>query len=635
VSSAVWISIAIAVALLVALAVGLLLARRRRISIVEKPDQQVEAPPPAPKRYQAGGSISFSSGGGGPPAPPPQASAPAPPKPSAKPPAKGPTPVRPESSAPAPPKRPPAAPKRPGPARPESSAPAPPKPPAAPPKPPAPVRPEASAPAPPKPPVAPPEPPVAPPAPVRPEASAPAPPKPPVAPPEPPVAPPAPVRPEASAPAPPKPPVAPPEPSVPAQPEASAPAAPKLPAAPPKRPVTPPKQKRKSKGPRPTPPANLGRPPSAAPSAPAKPAPSESASVKPAPSEPASVKPAPPEAAPAKPTLPEPAATAPPVPEAPPGELVEPIDAPAGRLVRLRGRLARSRSAFGQSLLGLLGAGDLDEDSWTDVEDTLLLADLGAATTTEIVERLREELASRGVRTAEQARAALRDVLIEALRPELDRSVRALPHSDNGTKTPGVVLIAGVNGTGKTTTTGKLARVLVADGRRVLLGAADTFRAAAVDQLATWGQRAGAEVVRGAEGADPASVAFEAVKRGSAGGVDTVLIDTAGRLHTKTGLMDELGKVKRVVSKQTEVDEVLLVLDATTGQNGMTQARVFREVVDVTGIVLTKLDGTAKGGIVFHVQRELGVPVKLVGLGEGVDDLAPFEPAAFVDALLG
>ncbi|MDQ4011834.1 MAG: signal recognition particle-docking protein FtsY [Actinomycetota bacterium] len=304
--------------------------------------------------------------------------------------------------------------------------------------------------------------------------------------------------------------------------------------------------------------------------------------------------------------------------------------------MRLRGRLSRSRSAFGQSLLGLLGAGDLDEDSWTDVEDTLLLADLGAATTTEIVDRLRAELAGRGVRTAEQARAALRDVLIEALRPELDRAVRALPHHDgsNGASTPGVVLIAGVNGTGKTTTTGKLARVLVADGRRVLLGAADTFRAAAVEQLATWGERAGAEVVRGAEGADPASVAFEAVKRGSADGVDTVLIDTAGRLHTKTGLMDELGKVKRVVSKQAEVDEVLLVLDATTGQNGLVQARVFREVVDVTGIVLTKLDGTAKGGIVFHVQRELGVPVKLVGLGEGVDDLAPFEPAAFVDALL-
>jgi fused signal recognition particle receptor len=343
-----------------------------------------------------------------------------------------------------------------------------------------------------------------------------------------------------------------------------------------------------------------------------------------APAEPVPVEPVRAEPVPAEPVDAEPA-----------GALVEPIDAPAGRLVRLRGRLARSRSAFGQSLLGLLGAGDLDEDSWVDVEDTLLLADLGAATTTEIVDRLRAELAARGVRTAEQARAALRDVLIEALRPELDRAVRALPHNGaDGASVPGVVLIAGVNGTGKTTTTGKLARVLVADGRRVLLGAADTFRAAAVEQLATWGERAGAEVVRGAEGADPASVAFEAVKRGSADGVDTVLIDTAGRLHTKTGLMDELGKVKRVVSKQTEVDEVLLVLDATTGQNGMMQARVFREVVDVTGIVLTKLDGTAKGGIVFHVQRELGVPVKLVGLGEGVDDLAPFEPAAFVDALL-
>ncbi|MGB8200024.1 MAG: signal recognition particle-docking protein FtsY, partial [Pseudonocardiaceae bacterium] len=359
----------------------------------------------------------------------------------------------------------------------------------------------------------------------------------------------------------------------------------------------------------PAPTVDMAPPVSVAPPAPTTPRPAEPVPVQPVPVQPAPAQPAP--------------------------TLVEQIDAPAGRLVRLRGRLSRSRSAFGQSLLGLLGAGDLDEDSWTDVEDTLLLADLGAATTAEIVERLRAELAQRGVRTAEQARAALRDVLIEALRPELDRSVRALPHKgDDGASVPGVVLIAGVNGTGKTTTTGKLARVLVADGRRVLLGAADTFRAAAVDQLVTWGERAGAEVVRGAEGADPASVAFDAVKRGSADGVDTVLIDTAGRLHTKTGLMDELVKVKRVVSKQTEVDEVLLVLDATTGQNGMVQAKVFREVVDITGIVLTKLDGTAKGGIVFHVQRELGVPVKLVGLGEGVDDLAPFEPAAFVDALL-
>jgi fused signal recognition particle receptor len=321
--------------------------------------------------------------------------------------------------------------------------------------------------------------------------------------------------------------------------------------------------------------------------------------------------------------------------EAPEPEQLDEIEPPEGRLERLRGRLSRSRSTFGQGLLGLLGAGDLDEDSWQEVEDTLLLADLGSGATDEIVERLRSELSTRGVRTAEQARTLLRDVLVEALHPNMDRAVRALPHvSDDGGKLPAVVLVTGVNGTGKTTTTGKLARVLVADGRTVLLGAADTFRAAAVEQLATWASRVGAEVVRGKEGADPAAVAFDSVKRGIEAGVDAVLVDTAGRLHTKTGLMDELGKVKRVVEKQTKVDEVLLVLDATTGQNGLTQARVFAEVVAITGIVLTKLDGTAKGGIVFQVQRELGVPVKLVGLGEGADDLAPFEPTAFVDALL-
>ena len=233
--------------------------------------------------------------------------------------------------------------------------------------------------------------------------------------------------------------------------------------------------------------------------------------------------------------------------------------------------------------------------------------------TVEITERLRTELARRAVRTPAQARALLREVLTEALRPELNRSVRALPHDGR----PAVLLVVGVNGTGKTTTTGKLARVLVAGGRHVVLGAADTFRAAAAEQLATWGERAGATVVRGPEGADPASVAFDAVKQGAEEGADAVLLDTAGRLHTKTGLMDELGKVKRVVERQAEVDEVLLVLDATTGQNGLTQARVFGDVVKVTGIVLTKLDGTAKGGIVVRVQRELGVPVKLVGLGEG------------------
>ncbi|PSL58225.1 fused signal recognition particle receptor [Saccharothrix carnea] len=314
---------------------------------------------------------------------------------------------------------------------------------------------------------------------------------------------------------------------------------------------------------------------------------------------------------------------------------IEEIEPTAGRLERLRGRLSRSRSTFGQSLLGLLGAGDLDEDSWTDIEDTLLMADLGAAVTDQIVTALREQIVARGVRTADDVRALLRDVLVDALHPEMARAVNALPHTNgSGNLKPAVVLVVGVNGVGKTTTTGKLARVLVADGRTVLLGAADTFRAAAADQLETWGSRVGATTVRGAEGADPASVAFEAVKRGVEAGVDTVLIDTAGRLHTKTGLMDELGKVKRVVEKQAAVDEVLLVLDATTGQNGLTQARVFAEVVDVTGIVLTKLDGTAKGGIVFQVQRELGVPVKLVGLGEGADHLAPFEPTAFVDALL-
>ena len=318
-----------------------------------------------------------------------------------------------------------------------------------------------------------------------------------------------------------------------------------------------------------------------------------------------------------------------------PEAVVEEIDPATGRLERLRGRLSKSRSMFGQSLLGLLGAGDLDEDSWQDIEDTLLMADLGAATTTQIVERLRDELSRRAVRTSEDARVVLHEVLTAALSTDAHRAVRALPHIVDGQKQPAVVLVAGVNGTGKTTTTGKLARVLVAQGSTVVLGAADTFRAAAADQLQTWGERVGAEVVRGKEGADPAAVAFDAVKRGVDTGVDAVLVDTAGRLHTKTGLMDELGKVKRVVEKQAKVDEVLLVLDATTGQNGLTQARVFAEVIDVTGIVLTKLDGTAKGGIVFQVQRELGVPVKLVGLGEGPDDLAPFEPGAFVDALLG
>jgi len=301
----------------------------------------------------------------------------------------------------------------------------------------------------------------------------------------------------------------------------------------------------------------------------------------------------------------------------------------AGRMVRLRGRLARSQSAFGSVLLGLLSRDSLDDAGWEEIEDTLITADVGVAPARHLVEQLRTEVKVTG---SKDVRALLRAQLIEAIGPDLDRSLRVSRHGGR----PAVLLMVGVNGTGKTTTCGKLARVLIGDGHTVLLGAADTFRAAAADQLQTWGSRVGATVVRSdRDGADPASVAFEAVKEGTELSVDTVIIDTAGRLHTKAGLMDELGKIKRVVSRQADVDEVLLVLDATTGQNGLRQARVFAEVVDVTGIVLTKLDGTAKGGIVISVQRELGVPVKLVGLGEGPDDLAPFEPAAFVDAILG
>ena len=336
-----------------------------------------------------------------------------------------------------------------------------------------------------------------------------------------------------------------------------------------------------------------------------------------------------PDIAPTAPVAPDIAPIAPDV--APIAPDVGAIAPPEGRLDRLRGRLAKSQNTLGRGMLGLLGGGDLDEESWEAVEDTLLIADLGPVVTESVVSALRSRMASSGVRTEADARAVVRDVLIEELQPDLDRSIKALPHDNK----PSVLLVVGVNGTGKTTTVGKLARVLVADGRRVVLGAADTFRAAAADQLQIWASRVGAEVVRGAEGADPASVAFDAVDKGIDSGADVVVIDTAGRLHTKTGLMDDLGKVKRVVSRRAEVDEVLLVLDATIGQNGLPQARVFAEVVDITGVALTKLDGTAKGGIVFRVQQELGVPVKLVGLGEGPDDLAPFEPAAFVDALLG
>ena len=334
----------------------------------------------------------------------------------------------------------------------------------------------------------------------------------------------------------------------------------------------------------------------------------------------------------------EPEADAEPAPEAEPEPAAEPAPAKSediapveGRLGRLRGNLSKSQNVIGRGVLGILSAGDLDEDAWEEIEDTLIMADLGTKTTVAVVEKLRDRIANEGVESEAQARAMLRECLIEAARPDLDRSIHAMPYEGK----PAVIMVVGVNGTGKTTTTGKLSRVLVGMGHSVLLGAADTFRAAAADQLETWGRRVGANTVRGAEGADPASVAFDAVARGVEDGVDVVLVDTAGRLHTSVGLMDQLGKVKRVVEKKAKVDEVLLVLDATVGQNGLVQARMFRDVVDITGVALTKLDGTAKGGIVFQVQEELGVPVKLVGLGEGADDLAPFEVEGFVDALLG
>ena len=316
--------------------------------------------------------------------------------------------------------------------------------------------------------------------------------------------------------------------------------------------------------------------------------------------------------------------------EVEPAPTLEKPESTASRLVRLRQRLAGSQGGLGRGLLALLSRDRLDEDTWESIEDTLLTADVGVAPTQELVERLRARIRVDGVQDG-QVRDVLREELLALVDPTMDRRLRVSGEDGN----PGIVLVVGVNGSGKTTTVGKIARILVAEDRSVVLGAADTFRAAAVEQLATWGERVGVEVVRGPEGTDPASVAFESVKEGVDTGVDTVIVDTAGRLQNKQGLMDELGKVKRVIEKQAPVTEVLLVLDATTGQNGLIQARVFSEVVDVSGIVLTKLDGSAKGGIVVAVQRELGVPVKLVGLGEGADDLAPFDAGAFVDALLG
>lgn len=310
------------------------------------------------------------------------------------------------------------------------------------------------------------------------------------------------------------------------------------------------------------------------------------------------------------------------------------IERPAsaqGRLVRLRARLSRSNNLLGKGLLALLSRDKIDQEVWDEVEETLLLADLGAEPSARLVEALQQRVRVEGTENPAHVKQMLREELLSIVGEDTDRSL-ALDGADGN---PGVVLVVGVNGVGKTTTVGKLARVMVAEEKNLLLGAADTFRAAAADQLQTWGDRVGVDTVRSdKDGADPASVAFEAIREGKARGVDTVMIDTAGRLQNKAGLMDQLGKIKRVVEKEAPVTEVLLVIDATTGQNGMIQAKVFSEVVQITGIVLTKLDGSAKGGIVVAIQEELGVPVKLIGLGEGPDDLAPFEPGAFVDALL-
>ena len=331
-------------------------------------------------------------------------------------------------------------------------------------------------------------------------------------------------------------------------------------------------------------------------------------------------------------------AVTPQAPAAAPSPSVETPESVPSRMQRLRARLARG-GGFGKALLGILSRGDLSAADWEELEDTLLMADVGLAATTELMDKLKAAAKVQNTSDPAVIRGVLRDELLRLVDPQLDRSLDIMPQDAaalaGGEAVPAVVLMVGVNGTGKTTTAGKLARVLVAEGRSVLLGAADTFRAAAADQLQTWGERVGVPVVRSEkEGADPASVAFDAVTVAAERSADVVIVDTAGRLQNKAGLMDELGKIKRVIEKKAPVREVLLVLDATTGQNGMQQAKVFSEVTGITGIVLTKLDGTAKGGIVISVQRELGVPVKLVGLGEGADDLAPFDPEQFVDSLL-
>ena len=311
---------------------------------------------------------------------------------------------------------------------------------------------------------------------------------------------------------------------------------------------------------------------------------------------------------------------------------VETPEAAGTRMQRLKARLSKSGNPFGKALFNILAKDQLSEADWEDVEDTLLLADVGAEASEQLVGELRNDARIAGQSDPAEVRAALKDKLLKLVGTDVDRRLNA---DKEGANKPSVIIMVGVNGTGKTTTAGKLSRLLVSEGKQVMLGAADTFRAAAADQLETWGAKVGVPVVRSdKDGADPASVAFEASAKAKEENADVLIIDTAGRLQNKSNLMDELGKIRRVTEKNLPVDEVLLVLDATTGQNGMTQAKVFAEAIGITGVVLSKLDGSAKGGIVISVQKELGVPVKLVGLGEGPDDLAPFDPEGFVDGIL-
>ena len=311
---------------------------------------------------------------------------------------------------------------------------------------------------------------------------------------------------------------------------------------------------------------------------------------------------------------------------------VETPEAAGTRMQRLKARLSKSGNPFGKALFNILAKDQLSEADWEDVEDTLLLADVGAEASEQLVEELRNDARIAGQSDPAEVRAALKDKLLKLVGTDVDRRLNA---DKEGANKPSVIIMVGVNGTGKTTTAGKLSRLLVSESKQVMLGAADTFRAAAADQLETWGAKVGVPVVRSdKDGADPASVAFEASATAKEENADVLIIDTAGRLQNKSNLMDELGKIRRVTEKNLPVDEVLLVLDATTGQNGMTQAKVFAEAIGITGVVLSKLDGSAKGGIVISVQKELGVPVKLVGLGEGPDDLAPFDPEGFVDGIL-